>query len=40
MGAIKSFRDLDAWQAAMATAEQCYRVTKAFLVVEQYGLTA
>jgi len=40
MGAIKSFRDLDAWQAAMATAEQCYRVTKAFPAAEQYGLTA
>jgi len=40
MGAIKSFRDLDAWQVAMATAEQCYRVTQAFPAAEQYGLTA
>jgi four helix bundle protein len=40
MGFIKSFRDLDAWQAAMALAEGCYQVTKAFPPSEQYGLTA
>jgi four helix bundle protein len=40
MGSIKSYKDLDAWQAAMAVAEQCYHVTKAFPQSEQYGLTA
>jgi four helix bundle protein len=40
MGSIKSYQDLDAWQAAMAVAEQCYHATRAFPQAEQYGLTA
>jgi len=40
MGSIRSYRDLEAWQAAMAVAEQCYHVTKTFPQSEQYGLTA
>ena len=40
MGSIKSFRDLDAWHAAIETAEICYRVTKALPQAEQFGLTA
>jgi four helix bundle protein len=40
MGSIKSHKDLDAWQAAMAVAEKCYHVTRAFPQSEQYGLTA
>jgi four helix bundle protein len=40
MASIKSYKDLDAWQAAMAVAEQCYFVTKSLPQSEQYGLTA
>ena len=40
MGAIKTFRDLDAWQAAMEAGEACYSVTRAFPSAEQYGLMA
>jgi|PlaIllAssembly_1097288.scaffolds.fasta_scaffold1533529_2 four helix bundle protein len=40
MGSIKSYKDLDAWQAAMSVAEQCYLVTKSLPQSEQYGLTA
>jgi four helix bundle protein len=39
MGSIKSYKDLDAWQAAMAVAEQCYGLTRALPQSEQYGLT-
>jgi four helix bundle protein len=35
---ITSFRDLEAWQASMAVAESCYRLTKRFPPSEQYGL--
>ncbi len=28
MAKIDSFKDLDAWQAAMEVAERCYRLTK------------
>jgi len=37
---ITSFRDLEAWQAAMELAEYCYRLTTQFPTSEQYGLTA
>ena len=40
MASIKSYKDLDAWQAAMAVAEQCYLITKSLPPSEQYGLTA
>ena len=40
MAAVKSYKDLDAWQAAMEAAEQCYIVTKALPQSELYGLTA
>ena len=40
MAPIKSYKDLDAWQAAMAVAEECYHTTKAFPQSERYGLTA
>jgi four helix bundle protein len=40
MASIKSYKDLDAWQAAMAVAEQCYLITKSLPQSEQYGLTA
>jgi four helix bundle protein len=36
---ITSFKDLEAWQAAMETAESCYKLTKQFPTSEQYGLT-
>jgi four helix bundle protein len=37
---ITSFKDLDAWQAAMELAESCYALTKRFPSSEQYGLVA
>jgi four helix bundle protein len=40
MASIKSYKDLDAWQAAMAVAEECYQATKSLPQTEQYGLTA
>jgi len=40
MASVKSYRDLEAWQAAMAVAEECYRATKSLPQAEQYGLTA
>jgi four helix bundle protein len=36
---ITSFKDLEAWQAAMEVAESCYLLTKRFPSSEQYGLT-
>jgi four helix bundle protein len=36
---ITSFKDLEAWQAAMDVAESCYRLTRQFPASEQYGLT-
>jgi four helix bundle protein len=39
MATIKSFRDLTAWQKAMALAEACYALTAAFPQAERYGLT-
>ena len=39
MARITSFKDLEAWQAAMDVAESCYRLTKRFPPSEQYGLT-
>ena len=40
MAKITSFKDLEAWQAAMEMAESCYLLTKRFPSSEQYGLTA
>ena len=40
MATITSFKDLEAWQAAMEMAESCYLVTKRFPSSERYGLTA
>ncbi len=37
--AIRSYRDLEVWQAAMDVAEQCYRLTKTFPKDELFGLT-
>jgi four helix bundle protein len=36
----RSYRDLDAWQVAMAIAVEIYRITSAFPVEEKFGLTA
>jgi four helix bundle protein len=36
----KRFRDLIAWQKAMATARDVYRITESFPRSEQFGLTA
>jgi four helix bundle protein len=36
---ITSFKDLEAWQAAMEMAESCYKLSKQFPTSEQYGLT-
>src|SRR5205809_7674677 len=38
MAAIKSFRDLEVWQAAMKLAEICYTKTSSFPSRETYGL--
>ncbi|MFN2444367.1 MAG: four helix bundle protein [Vicinamibacterales bacterium] len=38
--AIRSFRDLIAWQRAMQLTEQIYALTANFPRTEQYGLTA
>ncbi len=38
--AIRNYRDLLAWQRAMALAEQIYAATKAFPPEEKYTLTA
>ncbi|HNV02664.1 MAG TPA: four helix bundle protein [Vicinamibacterales bacterium] len=40
MARIESYRDLTAWQKAMALAAECYRFTRALPVEERYGLTA
>ena len=40
IGAFQSYRDLLVWQAAMALAEDCYRITKAFPREEMFGLTS
>ena len=37
---INSYRDLRVWQAGIALAENCYRLTKAFPRDELYGLVA
>jgi four helix bundle protein len=39
MATIKSFRDLDVWQGAMALAIGCYDVTASFPRSEQYCLS-
>jgi four helix bundle protein len=37
---IKTYRDLDAWQAGLDVVQQIYQVTKRFPVDERFGLTA
>jgi four helix bundle protein len=37
---IRSYKDLEVWQKAMALAELCYRVTADFPRDEIYGMTA
>jgi len=37
---IKTYRDLDAWQAGMDVVQQIYQVTKRFPADERFGLTA
>ena len=37
--AVKSFRDLRVWQAAMHLVEKIYRLTQTFPTNEAYGLT-
>ena len=38
--AIKSFRDLEAWQLGMESVMQIYAVTGGFPLEERYGLTS
>ena len=40
MGSIRNFKDLVAWQKAMALAVDVYRLTSAFPADERFGLTA
>jgi four helix bundle protein len=40
MGAIRSYRDLDAWKLSMTLAEECYRFTDQFPRSEVFGLAA
>ena len=40
MARIESYKDLTAWQKAMALAEESYRLTAVFPAEERYGLTA
>jgi hypothetical protein len=37
---INSYRDLRAWQEAMALAEACYKLTRGFPKEEMFGLTS
>ena len=37
---IRTFRELDVWNASMALAILCYRLTNAFPPDERYGLTS
>jgi four helix bundle protein len=37
---IRSFRDLDAWDAAMTLAVECYQVSKRLPSEERFGLSA
>jgi four helix bundle protein len=37
---LRSYRELEVWQAAMDLAEQCYLVTRAFPMDEQFGMTS
>jgi four helix bundle protein len=37
---IKTYRDLEAWQAGMDVVEQVYAMTKTFPVDERFGLSA
>jgi four helix bundle protein len=39
-GAIRSFRDLVAWQKAMDLCEHVYTLSKSFPAEERFGLTA
>ena len=38
--AVKSYRELEVWQAAMDLAETCYTITKGFPKEEVFGLTS
>jgi four helix bundle protein len=40
MGAVRSFRDLDVWNAGMELVVTTYRVCKLFPSFEQFGLRA
>ena len=40
MSTVRTYRDLDAWQAGMALVERCYLATKTFPSDERYGLTS
>jgi len=40
VGSIRNFKDLVAWQKAMALAVDVYRLTSAFPADERFGLTA
>jgi four helix bundle protein len=37
---IRTYRDLEAWQAGMDVVQQIYEVTKRFPADERFGLTA
>jgi four helix bundle protein len=38
--AVRDYRDLTVWQAAMTLAEKCYEATKSFPKDELFGMTA
>jgi len=40
LGEIKTFRDLIAWQKAMAMAREVYRLTRPMPAEERFGLTS
>jgi four helix bundle protein len=38
--AVRTYRELDAWQQGIALVERCYKQTKTFPSDERFGLTA
>jgi four helix bundle protein len=40
MGGVKTYRDLEAWQAGMTLVEVSYGVTRTFPTDERFGLSA
>jgi len=38
--ALRTYRELDAWQQGIALVERCYKQTKTFPSDERFGLTA